>query len=567
MGSFVALIQKTKTILPKKLIPLQAGIFRSFKSFNFYLVLSFIVLLTFLTFAIHGGLKLRWFLQTEDAASFVDFLSMRTGESFLSSDFTLSPWNLLAPDGYITLSIRELCNLDYINSYEGLSNFGWHAYLISASAFLTRGLNINYVDYSLFLLSLSYAVGLLALVRYFFTKKLPLSLFLFFALVIFSSPLVMASLIGQPYLDRLAFGPLILLILRMADPRPFSRLGTIFLFTNILLLFLISERTSLMYGLAIVILTFWRRANFEFERRLQVLLYASGITMILWFLVWREFYATSAYYNLVTTQQSFLNIQTLFSDQRRPQLITLLLVLSVFLIPQMVQPKYLIFSFILIAPNLASNVGGAELVGFTTHYHSIYIPAVVACFGLSLVAIKERLPNLQNVTLRIFLAFTLIGIALSSNGYAAQRLNWVQGDLISSIEHQLGWGMYGLGAYPSSTRSEMHSRSEDIRRELKQHITSTYSSPSVSAPGGFFPTLLDIGVKDIEYFPVGVGKSKNLFVQYTSEGLPELSVYGRVAPETASAWGYCLQETINASYKEMGEFKLGGTVFKAYVRK
>ena len=567
MLSVFTFIQKAKFLVSKKFIPPRSEIFRSIKSLNFYLALLFFALLAFLTLTIQGGLKLRWYLQTEDAASFVDFLSMRTGESFLSSDFTLSPWNLLAPDGYITLSIKDLCNLNYINSYEGLSNFGWHAYLISISAYLIRELNTNYVDYSLFLLSLSYAVGLLALVRYFFTKRLSIYLLLFFIFAIFSSPLVMGSLIGQPYLDRLAFGPLILLILRMADLKPFSRLGTIFLFTNVLLLFLISERTSLMYGLALVVLTFWRRTSFEFEKKLQILLYAAGLTMILWFLFWREVYATSAYYNLVTPEQSILNIRTLFSDQRRPQLLTLLLVLSLFLLPQIVQPRYLIFSLILIAPNLASNVGGAELIGFTTHYHAIYTPSVVACLGLSLVAINERLLNLRKLLLRILLAFTLIGIALSSNGYAAQRLNWVQDDLISSIEHQLGWGMYGLGFYPSSTRSEMQTRSEDIRRELKQHIRRPYSSASVSAPGGFFPTLLDIGVKDIEYFPVGVGKSKNLFVQYTNKGLPELSVYGRVAPETASAWGLCLQETIDASYTEIGEFKFGGSLFKAYIKK
>ena len=265
--------------------------------------------LTLLFLFILKGLQGRWIWGQGDSASYVDFLTLRTSKIPLVSNFTLSPWNILSAHGYLHDTPAQFCAQDFQNIYSGVSNFHWHAYLFTFAAWPLSRLFFfsSPITFSLALESLSYAFGLFLIIKFLLRKKIPILYILVLSFALLSSPLFIRSLLGQPYLDRLSFGPLIGFILYRLANKVVSWKEQRINLLYIVLIMSINERASLTVGLLSVCLLLAQLKTFRLNIQDIYCLSASSIP-IFWFIYWKNNFATSDYYDNVNLKAAISNL-------------------------------------------------------------------------------------------------------------------------------------------------------------------------------------------------------------------------------------------------------------------
>ena len=508
------------------------------------------------------GLAARWPIGQGDSATYVDFLTFKTSGKPLMSDLTLSPWNIFGSHGYMYDSASQFCKRNFFNAYEGISNIHWHPHLI---VFLTGYLYKLFFFlpawvFALCFEALSYTLGIFVIVNYLKKNHAAKIHILTLTFVLLSSPLFIRSLLGQPYLDRLAFGPLIAFVIfrfsRTINSWRMQGLNVGFIIS----IALISERAALTVGLLSITLILSSRKRGLIKIH-DVYCFLFSILPIVWFLYWKSQIATSDYYTNINLQGMKNNFQLLFTSSRSHNLLTYLLVVFPLIFIILVGSfKLFLVAVTFLIPNLLVNVGGAELTGYYTHYHAMYLPIIWALATVSLVkySSKSKRTKFPRSTL---LAFVLISTILSI--LSITRVNETNQSFTMNIVRNSGKMLASVGLYEPSDYKVIRDSYSKFLSQLDLHS----NNDSISAPEIMFPMLLNEGFKKIDYFPVGVGSSDYLIVPIDPKlGTPDISVYGLMPKELRDQAGGCFQSKIDSLYTKRGKYSLLGSEYNLYSR-
>jgi len=256
---------------------------------------------------------------------------------------------------------------------ELLFHFNLILYPIAA---LVRFLPTDFVLLSLYVLS--YA-GIVLLVYFMLrARNVPPIAAALFSLLVMSSPAWSESLLfGQFYPDSL-FILLGFIFMYVVSQRQMSRGVQIVAAVACALVNEKAAATAAMFALAFAIL-YWKELGREryFKFALGIALLAYGWIVVKFVVPSDPYYA------------SFLpgSVGQVIGYLHDPQFVSkaalFLLVSSPFLILALFEWRAAAIAFFLLLPNVVGNIGGAEKVGWTTHYHSFYFPSLIwaAVFG------------------------------------------------------------------------------------------------------------------------------------------------------------------------------------------
>jgi hypothetical protein len=513
------------------------------KEFNLRKVLNLTLLVT-VAVSMTTAFRYRYFEQTGDAASFFDFFAKITEGGFLRSDFTLSTHSLYY---YMySVSADDICTTAWTPLHDGQSNFHWHAYLIVLLSPLLQLLPIDSLFVVLMTVSISYISGLIVVYGYLRRNKITFPKTLLFLFLVASWPVLQEGLLGQPYIDRLLFGPAIALVVSIADFSLSRKSKQYLFFVSFILCVAVSERASLIAGLiACLLVVYFRKMNSTSFNNLGFLF---GFLGVAWYVIWNILFSKSDYYsNNASLKQIILNFKEIFGGIRSEGAISF----AIYLLPLLIiiatlQLKLITISLIAVAPNLFVSIGGAEFTGLHTHYHAMYIPFLVAFAAVALAKGESgALKHNRSIPILIFSTF------LSFVTYGGQTY-WQNAELnVIRLTKILGVQQMLSGQFDVSVKNP---KSQVISSVFKNKAQS-----SVSAPEVFWPHLLYRDIAKVHYFPVGVGIDEYVIAPYKSkfDDLPDISIYGMMPRDKIISWSPCIQKTLDEKYKLIFEFAEG----------
>lgn len=190
-------------------------------------------------------------------------------------------------------------------------------------------------------------------------------------------------------------------------------------------------------------------------------------------------------------------------------------------------------------PNLLGNIGGAEKLGWSTHYHSAYFPFLV----FAALAGARALPRWRWLrTVSAALALGAAGVLFFSNPFVPRPrfpVAWEQfrqTTLAQTVEFTTGTG----------TPGGLKSRAQYLQRVA----ASLPAGSRVSTVEGYMPALYARGVRWIHFYPLGVGAAEYLVLPYekTPSGLFYPAHVSYLGPEVQRRADQCLSAIVNANY-------------------
>jgi hypothetical protein len=505
-----------------------------------FLVVSIFILFTMGFFR---GLKSRWILQNADAAGFVDAFRYRDlGEyssfAYGSSGFQLQEVINSGPGSFSPVSLK--------NTDPDFNVFNSHAYLLTYLIRFLSPLFNSPETLPLLLLAVSYAIGISTLVLLGLHLKVEITSLYVGLLILFSSPIFYMSLLGQPYMDRLFFGPCIILMY-MTHRKVFDRPIGLFIFISLFICTsLISERASLLIGIIVLLqILFHVRNTKQIDLRVFVISFLCLIS-ISWYFLWTKIYLKSPYSDNLGLENITSNLIALISGNRQQNFITLIICLIPFIFIGFFRFQYLLIAFSALLPNLIFSIGGAELSGFATHYHALYLPPFAfMLFTASrsskakLVLIKslQKFSIVASVIFSVSLGFTYVGDK-GRGDFQIGNLNLVKRDIVNAF-----------GMPPEDLEVAQKIMSQE--RVSLMEEAAIQSTISVSSPEGVMPALIGQEIKKIDYFPMGLGYSHIVFVPFTDNSYREveISLYGFVPKDDRKAWSDHLLKILDLKYE------------------
>ena len=193
-------------------------------------------------------------------------------------------------------------------------------------------------------------------------------------------------------------------------------------------------------------------------------------------------------------------------------------------------------------PNLIGTIGGAEKLGWFTHYHSAYLPFLLFSILAGAALLFRRSPGLARICGALALAQAAIFLML--NPLTSQPLldlspsNLRQSALVQMVEFQTGTG-------PPAGHI--------ARASFFQSVASLIPEGSeVSTTEFYMPALYDHGVHTIHFYPLGVGRSRFVVVPYAKLESGKLVYRGHISylgPEVAEETNQCLTNRLNSAYR------------------
>jgi hypothetical protein len=251
-------------------------------------------------------------------------------------------------------------------------------------------------------------VGLLALVYFALRQnRIPILAAVVFCVIVVSHPAWVDSLmLGQFYPDRLFIlcGFLFMYLLSRDDvPR-----GT--LMTVAIVLSLIMERAAITAGMFTVayVVLYWKRPSLDryFKLGLGALLLMYGLFIVKVVLV------NPAYSSFLPTSLS--QVISLFQSPGFAEKTALFLLINgLLLVIAIFEWRAAAIAAFLMLPNIFGTIGGAEKVGWVSHYHSYYFPALVWAAMVGYAAAYKWATSLRIIP-AFYAAGIVIALALSS---------------------------------------------------------------------------------------------------------------------------------------------------------
>jgi uncharacterized membrane protein YwzB len=193
------------------------------------------------------------------------------------------------------------------------------------------------------------------------------------------------SIQGQPYVDRfyMPFSMLLFYIIHTENKISLK----LILITAISCL--IAEKTIIYNAIFFASFLFLNFRAINKKNKYLFILLILILIILSYYLT--NFYINNLYYS-TAIPKSIDSIIGLFQSQSfKNGTISLILISVPLLIPPLIyQKKLFILAVIMLLPNIFGNIGGAEKIGFSTHYHALYFGFIIYAF---IAAIKKFISN------------------------------------------------------------------------------------------------------------------------------------------------------------------------------
>jgi len=475
-----------------------------------------------------------------DAAGFLELTNRSNVLKPLQSEYFRSANGL----GLLLSTVPEkICGLLPQINLGSSSFFSIHPYLIAFPLSIISWLvPVNAAVLAANLLLMSVIGGLIALVVFMRKLDVPVIGVTIFILAILCYPVLSQSLLGQPYFDRLIFGPGVVLFLLLWWSKYRSVGVWKWICVDSAVLALISERgaaLAVLLAVGYLILLHGRQVIVKYELRMILV---TGMSVLLYLYVWQTRWQDYWYYGGVSFRSLTGEFKSIFQLPIGEMNQVFYLTSIVFVVAALFAGRGLLIVFISFLPNLLLTVGGAELTGFLTHYHQTYLPVVVAAAAVGMCRITNTAVFGHQRLSKTIVAI-LVGASIFFGQAIVSSINFIsvgQPNLFKSA--LLVWVPSTEGF--TDAKSESRSRRDQLK-EIADIVKSLNPS-AVSAPEVLMAALFLGGIRDVEYWPVGVGKASVVVAPFR-DGVPVVSPYGH-AQASIPNLELCVGQMLDTEY-------------------
>lgn len=201
------------------------------------------------------------------------------------------------------------------------------------------------------------------------------------AFIVAMTPMVLGAIFGQFYPDRI-FVFLGFAICALV----YFRAGLWLIFFCAILVALVNERAALIGGVVMIVIPFCRRDE-PLVLRENFHILAIGFSLVVYSVAVEKIWLSNLYYdNYLPT--GIMDLVSRFGDETFfHNSFNFILANSALLVLALGNYRLMLLVWLIMSPNLIGSVGGAEKVGWLTHYHSYYFPILVfsAAIGLGII--------------------------------------------------------------------------------------------------------------------------------------------------------------------------------------
>lgn len=484
----------------------------------------------------------KYFESTLDSAVFVD--NVRT---IMKSGLPLSQVNLTwhtALEKVITQEAGLVCSSSLaMDPASTVNMFTRHAYLIlyplSAIALFTNEI------YAVVLYHAVSFVGLLAAVFLYLRKKdVPLFVTLPFIFAIACHPDWSEAALGPFYVDRIFIFSGTVFLLGLYERLSNNSKNDLLLVLSGLVCCIATERAALMTAGAILSMLVLSRFPNRFKKGDQWLALA-GLIIFLYSAVFLFYVQNNPDYG--SFGASFLSFpDKLLQDENfRNSSIKFLLINLPLLICGVFSRWFLVVAVGALIPNLVGTIGGAEKLGWSTHYHSMCFPFLVAAATIGLANLGKH-KNIRMVNVG------KVAVILSmSNYFATIDLYNPQSFLSFSDRKQSDTTILKVARSVNGLEREF--TFWGANQLFKPVGDIVPKSASVTTPEAYMPVLVN-GERAVYYYPMGLDSADYIVAWYSQRDDGRMIITSSVSYlgiDNKTRLDMCLTERI----KEQG-FKL-----------
>lgn len=510
----------------------------------------FFIVLVFMTAV---GISKRYVSGYADTAGFLELVTTQPLNFGLKSEYFGSVQALFELYGAGRGSVCDLIPLS--NTYELRVIFG-HPYLISIPlAIIHKVLGWSPHFYAAFILSISTWSGLFAVGNFLRRHVRHHSLKMAYAIVIFLYPILTLSLSGQPYFDRLLFGPAIILSLNLWEIARHRRNDVGASVVCIVVMTLVSERGALLAALVSIgysLLLFGVRPS---QLRPVRILLAVGLLSIAWIGIWFTVVERGPSYASVSLRETLER----FSDallNPSPAVKDFFLVSIPFLVLCLLGGRMVLLAAITWLSIFAHPVSILNLNNYLSHYHQLYLPILIAGGAVGVVRLSDFVASRRR-------RFSYLGVSVAAFIFLAN---------LSSSNIERGF-QNSKTAIALSVWVPFWSDAADLSAESAEIVQSFWSLPEVaqlrsmqvSLPESIMPSALIAGVNDVEYWPRGVGAVEAVIVPYR-DGLPNVLPHADPSG-VREILTTCVAKTLSTSYRRIWSGSVGGSELGVFVKR
>jgi hypothetical protein len=199
-------------------------------------------------------------------------------------------------------------------------------------------------------------------------------------------------------------------------------------------------------------------------------------------------------------------------------------------------------AFAVMLPNIVSTNGGSEKVGWSTHYHSMYFPYLIAAAGFGFRRVCMMYEKLWK---RAALCFALI---LSS------LFTMLLNPYIQPPVWGLDWGNLRYNAIFKAANILANKGDGEATLILAKYTRDVAAAipekAVVSTMEGNMPALLGKG-RVLYYYPLGIGNADYVILNFTLEDNDKLKTFGAVSylgADNTVALDACLNARIASEF-------------------
>tara|TARA_B100000579_G_C22761652_1_gene819255 strand:- start:92 stop:1306 length:1215 start_codon:yes stop_codon:yes gene_type:complete len=371
---------------------------------------------------------------------------------------------------------------------------------------------------------------------------------------------------GQYYSAKISMLPITIFCLLLFHRFMYKNPHTISLIILAILICITSERSALMISLFIFSYTLIYRINYSSFLKFNIIFDKSDrfpITIA----ILSIFYALSYLFLFESSSGSqghltdyissigkfFYNEGIIFHKLRSDEFflygfIKFFLINAPLIILSLFNWRIAVVAFGSMIPNIFGDLGGAEKLGWSSHYHFTYIPFLIAaaCIGYKnfYINISKNFDYYRKILIIFFLILHSSTINAYSrdlkSNYSFKNIN--ENTIIKLFEISLDLGDHGT--------------SVNFISEYNQNL-STYIpyNASVSTTENYVPSLISEG-REIHLFPLNLGYSDFLVLPYSendlNNGTSKISIFGAVShlgKEKTNDLNNCLEPRIWDNYQ------------------
>jgi hypothetical protein len=495
------------------------------------------ILLTWVgvAYQIKVGMQSRFWGQRLDSAGLVDYIHLNSIYFTQYSEVWASPgtiWELFGT------SSQNWCEQSYtttLNIFKK-NTFLYHPYVFG----ILQGAVIRYfgfetLNFVLWTFALFFSMFIVFVVYTILKSKIHILSKISIIVAFLIYPPILQAFQGELYFDRLLI-PLGALLFYMAweilyTKSKFKLLRFIFIY---LITTSISERGSflsvlILTGILLYALFMNRHKIHKFNLTILTILNCFNI---FYFVYWTLYVQESPYYGNYTNSDilSIIYQRIINIDNSRVVYPFLSFILPLFFI-FIKKIYFLIFALLIILPNLIITIGGAELDGYSTHYHSLYVGTV---WGIVLVALstsdqRER----DSKDWKILSTVTaFVALLLSVFTY-----NWFNST--GAIKRNLQ-SVYVYNVLDNENYNFRVSEIKIFTKDLNPNKSISMSEEI----GPFIATRM---FKEVNLFPAKISSADTVIVVYDENDLPRLYPYHLSDPENY----LILQRCIDAKLRKL----------------